>query len=97
MKHFMIEITYRIPVEEIGARVDLHRAYVQEGFDRGLLLISGPMNPRTGGIVIARASSLEEITAFFAQDPYALQGLADYRFVEFVPVKFASLIASWVG
>lgn len=96
MKHFMIEVTYRVSIEEIGDRVDLHRAYLQIGFDQGLLLMSGPMNPRTGGIIVARASSLEEITAFFSQDPYAIISLADYRFVEFVPVKYASLIASWV-
>ncbi|MHC1785194.1 MAG: YciI family protein [Anaerolineaceae bacterium] len=97
MKHFMIEVTYRITIEEIGDRLDLHRAYLQTGYDRGLLLMSGPKNPRIGGLVIARAESLEEITAFFAQDPYVLLGLADYRFVEFNPVKYADILSDWIG
>lgn len=96
MNHFMIEVTYRIPVEEIGDRVDLHRAYLQKGYDAGMLLMSGPLNPRTGGIVIARAESLEAIKAFFSQDPYQLLGLADYRFAEFTPVKFNSCVEGWI-
>ncbi len=97
MKHFMIEVTYRIPVEELGERLDLHRAFLQTGYDRGLLLMSGPQNPKVGGIVIARAESLGEITGFFAEDPYVLLGLADYRFVEFAPVKYADIVADWVN
>jgi uncharacterized protein YciI len=97
MKHFMIEVTYKIPIEEIGERINLHRAYLQKGYDSGLLLMSGPMNPKTGGIVIAKAASQEEITAFFAQDPYRLLDLAEYRFVEFTPVKFTEAVAAWVS
>jgi uncharacterized protein YciI len=96
-KFFCIEVTYRIPVEELGERVALHRAYLQIGYDQGWLLMSGPQNPKTGGMIIARAPSREAIVDFFSRDPYQVNGLADYRFVEFEPVKHQDLLKDWIS
>jgi uncharacterized protein YciI len=95
MRHFLVEITYTAPLTAIDAAVSAHRAFLQGGYDHGLLLMSGPMNPRSGGVVIARGESVEAIKAFFHNDPYQRQGLASYRIVEFTPVKHQPQIADW--
>ncbi len=97
MKHFMIEITYLVPIEQVAEITPEHRVFLQTGYDAGKLLFSGPQVPRVGGIVLARAESLAEIEQFFANDPYQLRGLAGYRFVEFTPVKFQPFIEPWLG
>lgn len=96
MKHFIVEITYRIPVEQLGETVGEHRKFLQTGYDRGLLLCSGPQVPRTGGMVVARAGSVDDLRAFFKGDPYAIKGLATYRFVEFEPVKYQPFLQDWI-
>ncbi len=96
MKHFMIEITFRVPEEVINQTTAEHRAFLQTGYDAGKLLYSGPKVPRVGGIVLARAESLEEIQQFFQADPYVQKGLATYRFVEFNPVLFQKFVEPWV-
>ncbi len=95
MKHFIVELTYTVPVEQIGDTVTEHRSHLQIGFDRGWLLATGPKVPRTGGIIIARAPSLEELQAFFADDPYQKQNLATYRFVEFDPTRRQPFLDDW--
>ena len=95
-KFFVLEITYRVAAEELGETVTEHRAFLQTGYDQGWLLLSGPMVPRTGGMLIGRAPSREALEAFFANDPYRLKGLADYRIIEFEPVKFAPVVEHWV-
>lgn len=97
MQHFIVEITYTVPFPEIEKVVPAHRAFLQGGYDRQLLLFSGPQSPKVGGVVVARAESLEAIQTFFADDPYRLANVASYRFVEFTPVKFQPLVADWVG
>lgn len=97
MNHFVVEITYSVPFEQLSATVPAHRAFLQTGYDRGWLLCSGPLPSRTGGIVVARAPSLEELEAFFTDDPYQRQNLATYRFIAFEPVKFQPFLAEWVG
>jgi uncharacterized protein YciI len=97
MKHYIVEINFTVPLAQIEAIVPQHRAFLQTGYDRGWLLMSGPLNPRTGGLVVARAPSLEEIQSFFRQDPYQVNRLATYRFAEFSPVKRQPLLESWVN
>ncbi len=95
MLHYVIEITYRVPMSRIDETFAAHRAHLQTGYDSGLMLASGPQQPRVGGILIARATSRAELEAFIARDPYQLQGLADYRLIEFQPVKHQPWAAQW--
>lgn len=97
MKHFIIEITYTASLDNIDQTLPEHRAFLQTGYDKGWLLMSGPQNPRTGGIVVARAPSLEELEGLFKNDPYQKKGQASYRFIEFNPVKKAPLMDDWVN
>ncbi len=97
MRHFVVEITYTAPLERIEAVLAEHRAYLQEGYDRGMLLCSGPQEPRVGGMVLARAAERAEIENFFAADPYRRAGLADYRIIEFAPVKRQPFLEDWAG
>jgi uncharacterized protein YciI len=95
MKHFIVEITYTAPLAEIAAKTPFHREFLQKGYDQGWLLMSGPQNPKTGGIVVCKSPSLAEIETFFRGDPYMLAKMAEYRFIEFEPVKHASFIEFW--
>ena len=97
MKHFMVEITYTVPFENLSSVLPEHRAFLQPGYDRGWLLMSGPLNPKTGGIVIARAPGVEDLREFFQHDPFAVKGLATYTFVEFDPVKRQSFMEEWIS
>lgn len=97
MNHYLVEITYGVPVEALSEIVPLHRAFLQAGYDRGWILMSGPFNPKTGGIVIARAPSVDDLREYFSQDPYSLKGLATYRFSEFDPVKRQPFMEEWVN
>jgi len=96
MRHYIIEITYKVTFEELQDTLPAHRSFLDEGYERGLLLMSGPQNPKTGGMVVARAESLEIIKDYFSRDPYQTKGLAEYRFVEFTPVKNNPMIKDWL-
>jgi len=97
MKHFIIETTYVAPMETVAEATPAHRAYLQTGYDRGLMLASGPQEPRVGGILLMRAAAREEIEQFLADDPFKLQGLATYRLIEFNPVKFQPFLQEWLS
>ena len=96
MKHFIVMIQYQVSMEEVSQVLPDHRAFLRGGYDAGLLLCSGPQNPRTGGVVIARAETLDAIQDFFMQDPYFLQGVATHQLIEFEPVLHQPFLADWV-
>ncbi len=96
MKHFLVELTYLASTEEIDKVITVHREFLQTGYDKGILLLSGPKNPREGGIIIAKEESLESIQDFFKNDPYKTNNIAEYKFIEFNPVKFQSFLKDWI-
>ena len=96
MKHFLVDINYLLPFEQIADILQDHRAFLQTGYDKGILLMSGPREPRTGGYVIARAESQAALEAFFENDPYKIKKVATHSFVEFNPVKFQPWLDDWI-
>ncbi|HEX4681439.1 MAG TPA: YciI family protein [Gemmatimonadaceae bacterium] len=77
-------IRYRRPLEEVVEVTDQHRAYLSELKDEGLLLASGPMDPRTGGMLLLRVPD-EDVNGTLDRvrdgDPYVTFGLAQYELI----------------
>jgi uncharacterized protein YciI len=96
MKFFLLLIEYKTDIENILRVTEEHRNHLKKGYEKGLFLISGPRIPRTGGIVIARSNSREELEAFFSEDPYYINAYADYKFIEFDPKSNHPSLSEWV-
>jgi len=87
MRHFIVEARYTVPFERMREAVPRHRAWLQQGYDQGLFLCSGPKEPPTGGYLLARAQSADVLKAMFEDEPFTKEGLATFTFTEFQPVK----------
>lgn len=96
MKHFLIDITYKVDISKIEEVLAEHRSFLQIGYDNNMLLCSGPKNPRDGGLIIAKSESREELENFFNKDPYKINDCADYKFTEFTPVKSQEFMKEWI-
>jgi uncharacterized protein YciI len=81
-------LRYRKPLEEVLKFVDEHRAYLQTLKERGLLLASGPLDPRNGGALLLRVpddsvhASLDRIRD---DDPFTMAGVAQYELMPWSP------------
>lgn len=80
---FIVELTYVRPLAEADAHLEAHRGFLAEQYANGVFLASGPKEPRTGGVILARAGSVEELEAVLAQDPFQAHGVAEYRVTRF--------------
>ena len=80
---FIVELTYKVPLEQIDALMRPHVAFLKKYYASGNFLISGRQIPRTGGIIVAVAASREQIETIIAEDPFCRHGLADVRIIEF--------------
>ena len=93
---FIVQLTYKAPLAEVDKYLQAHREFLDYHYRQGLFLASGPMKPRTGGILIATTSSREHLEAVLAEDPYQLAEIADYTLIEFTPVKHREEIAALI-
>lgn len=84
---FIVEISYKVPIKEVDKYLPAHRQYLDTYYQQGLFLASGPQKPRTGGILIALTTDKAYLESILQSDPYCLAEIADYRLIEFTPVK----------
>ncbi len=85
MKQFIIVLRYLVPIETVDQHVTAHREYLSKGYEQKILLASGPQEPRTGGVFIARAKSRNEMEFFCHQDPFYSNGVAEYQILVMEP------------
>ena len=84
---FIVLLNYKAPLSEVDKYLQAHREFLDYYYKQGLLLASGPMKPRTGGVIIALTKDKEYLESILAKDPYQLAEIADYKLIEFTPVK----------
>jgi uncharacterized protein YciI len=80
---FIIDISYKVTLEEIDACMTAHIKFLDKYFASGNFLIAGRKQPRNGGIIVALASSKDEMEGITKEDPFYINDLADIRIIEF--------------
>lgn len=84
---FIVQLTYQVPLHEVDKYLLAHREFLDYYYKQGLFLTSGPMKPRTGGIIIALTQDKAYLEVVLQQDPYHLAEITTYQIIEFTPVK----------
>lgn len=98
MSLFICKVHYTKPFSEVEKVLSSHREYLKkEGYDKKLLLASGPMIPKTGGLIIAAFASMSEAQRFASNDPFCIHDVARYEFIEFEPVLSDASISGFIA
>jgi uncharacterized protein YciI len=81
-------IRYRRPLEEVVVHQDAHRSYMRGLKDKGLLIASGPMDPRFGGLLLLRVpdDDAKALDAVRDNDPFVQNDVAQYELIRWAPV-----------
>ena len=85
---FIAILTYKKPIEEVDRFLQAHRDYLGEHYAAGDFIASGPQTPRIGGVIMIKADNREAVDSIIVQDPFNINGIADYQIVEFTPTMF---------
>lgn len=81
-------VRYRRPLEEVLKHIEPHRAYLGQLKAKGVLLASGPLEPRNGGALLLRVpeeNALSHLDAIRDGDPFIQQGVAQYELLPWLP------------
>jgi len=90
---FLILLNYTKPLDEIDRLIPAHRQFLERHYASGHFLLSGRKDPRSGGVIIARAMERSELEAIIVQDPFSVAEAADYTIVAIVPTMAAQQLA----
>lgn len=80
-------IRYRRPLDDVLPLQEQHRAYLRGLQEEGILIASGPLDPRSGGALLLRVPDDDVTGALDAVrdgDPYVTFGVAQYELLPWV-------------
>lgn len=84
---FLAILDYKVPLTEVDRHVQDHRDYLDTLYAKRKLIVSGPQEPKTGGLILFAVDSRDEVDHIIANDPYHKRGIANYQVIQFHPVK----------
>lgn len=86
---FLLLSRYVKPMDEVDRLIPEHRAFLDRYYANGLFIVSGPQQPRVGGVIVTADASRETIDAALREDPFVREGVSEYEIIEFTATKRA--------
>lgn len=65
--------------------MDAHNRWIQKGFDDGVFLLTGGLQPQRGGAILAHNTTETELADRIAQDPFVAEGVVTSEVVAITP------------
>ena len=84
---FMVFLRFTENRDRLRDFLDEHKAWLNQGYDEGVFLLSGSLQENGGGVVLAHNVSLAELQARVNEDPFVLEQIADVEILEVTPSK----------
>lgn len=79
---FIVLLTYVKPIDLVESHLPAHREFLHRHYGTGAFLLSGPKEPRTGGVILVNLDSHEAMQTILAEDPFHRHGVAEYTIIE---------------
>ena len=95
MKYFVIEGTLKNTNLINDDIMKEHMAYTQKVMSEGLILMSGLKSNNSGGLFIMKEESLEKVEEYLANEPLKVNGIQEYKVIEFSPHYFNESPSEW--
>ncbi len=81
---FVVILRYIWSLDAVLALRPKHVDFLRAHYEDGTFIVSGPQVPRTGGVILARAKSRDDLMAILVNDPFYKEGAAEYQVFEFM-------------
>jgi len=65
--------------------MDRHNAWIKRGFDDGVFLLVGSLQPNAGGAILAHDVSRADVEARIEADPFVAEGVVTADVLEITP------------
>jgi uncharacterized protein YciI len=83
--------------EQAAQWMAAHNDWLKRGFDEGVFLMAGSLQPRRGGAILANAASLDDLQARVAADPFVAQRVVEAEVLDVTPSRADERLAFLLG
>lgn len=82
---FVIQLKFAEGRARAAEFMEAHNAWLRQGFEDGVFLLSGSLQPRNGGAILAHDLTRDELEQRVAADPFVAEGIVSSEIIEIAP------------
>lgn len=82
---FVVLLRFSNNQSAAGQHMEGHQEWIKRGFDDGVFLLVGSIQPGSGGAVLADDASLAELQSRVNLDPFVVEDVVSAEIIEIAP------------
>lgn len=84
---FIVLLKFSDNKPRAGEFMDGHNQWIKSGFEDGVLLMVGGLQPSLGGGIVAHNTSLSDLQSRVNDDPFVVENVVIAEILEITPAK----------
>lgn len=84
---FIVLLRFSGNKAKAGQFMDGHKAWLKRGFDDGVFLLTGSLQPNLGGAIVAHNIALPELQSLVNNDPFVAEDVVSAEILEITPSR----------
>ena len=84
---FVVLLKFSDHKAKAGQFMEGHKEWLKRGFDDGVFLLAGSLQPNAGGGILAHNTSLPELQGRVRDDPFVAEKVVSAEILEITPSK----------
>lgn len=91
---FVVVLKFSGNKGQAGRFMEGHKAWLTRGFDDGVFLLAGTLQPNSGGGIVAHNTSLADLQSRVKDDPFVAEDVVSAEILEIAPSKIDERLKS---
>jgi uncharacterized protein YciI len=84
---FIVLLKFSANKAKAGQFMDGHKAWLKRGFDDGVFLLAGSLQPNLGGGIVAHNVALPALQSRVNDDPFVAENVVNAEILEIAPSR----------
>ena len=84
---FLVLLRFSANRGRAGQFMEGHKEWIKRGFDDGVFLLAGSLQPNLGGGIIANNTSMPDLQSRVNDDPFVAENIVNAEVIEITPSR----------
>jgi uncharacterized protein YciI len=84
---FVVLLRFSDNKSQAGQFMEGHNQWIRRGFDDGVFLVVGSLQPKAGGGIVAHNTTLSDLESRVNDDPFVAENVVSAEILEITPAK----------
>jgi uncharacterized protein YciI len=94
---FVVLLKFSTNRARAGQFMEGHKDWIKRGFEDGVFLLVGSLQPNLGGGVLAHNTSLDDLRCRVNDDPFVVENIVHAEILEIAPARADERLKFLVG